>query len=73
MLSPIKSYCLISLIIYIAYRVPEVVVLKKHVLVMSFIGEDGRPAPKIKDAVEHMTVAQVQSAYNQVVDMMVRI
>ncbi len=62
-----------SLIIYIAYRVPEVVVLKKHVLVMSFIGEDGRPAPKIKDAVEHMTVAQVQSAYNQVVDMMVRI
>ena len=52
-------------------RVPEVVVLKKHVLVMSFIGEEGRPAPKLKDAVEHMTKAQVQSAYNQVVDMMV--
>ena len=38
---------------------------------MSFIGEEGRPAPKLKDAIEHMTKAQVQSAYNQVVDMMV--
>ena len=31
-------------------RVPEAVLLKKHVLVMTFIGHDGRPAPKLKDA-----------------------
>lgn len=28
---------------------PDVVALKKHVLVMSFIGKDMLPAPKIKD------------------------
>lgn len=29
---------------------PEVVLLKKHILVMSFIGKDHVPAPKLKDA-----------------------
>jgi len=52
-------------------RVPDVVVLKKHVLVMSFIGNDGKPAPKLKDAVERMTKAQVAEAYNQVLSIMV--
>ena len=52
-------------------RVPEVVVLKKHVLVMSFIGVDGQPAPKLKDAVSHMSKATVEVAYQQVVEMMV--
>jgi len=52
-------------------RVPEVVVLKKHVLVMSFIGQDGQPAPKLKDAVAHMSNATVETAYHQVVEMMV--
>jgi len=52
-------------------RVPEVVVLKKHVLVMSFIGVDGQPAPKLKDAVSHMSKATVEAAYQQVVEMMV--
>ncbi len=28
---------------------PEVVLLKKHILVMSFIGKDHVPAPKLKD------------------------
>lgn len=28
---------------------PQVVILKKHVLVMSFIGQDQVPAPKLKD------------------------
>jgi len=36
-------------------RVPEVVILKHHVLVMSFIGRDGHPARKLKDAVEKMS------------------
>jgi len=52
-------------------RVPEVVVLKKHILVMSFIGSDGVPAPKLKDAVASMSRKDVEEAYQQVVEMMV--
>lgn len=44
---------------------PEVQVLKNHVLVMSFIGEHGKPAPKLKDA--HMSAADLELAYDQVV------
>ena len=51
-------------------RVPEVVILKKHVLVMSFLGQEGRPAPKLKEAAERMSKADLESAYSQVVDMM---
>ena len=63
-------------------RVPEPVVLRKHVLVMSFIGCDccealfeiqnllqgaeGSPAPKLKEAVERMSEKQMEDAYNQV-------
>ena len=47
-------------------RVPEVVVLKKHVLLMSFIGQDGKPAPKLKDAADRMSKHELESAYNQV-------
>ena len=52
------------------FRVPEVVVLKKHVLLMSFIGQEGRPAPKLKEAAERMSQAELENAYQQVVDMM---
>jgi len=51
-------------------RVPEIVVLKKHVLIMSFIGREGRPAPKLKDAAEHMSAKDLNMAYQQVVEMM---
>jgi len=54
-------------------RVPEPVVLRKHVLVMSFIGAEGRPAPKLKEAVERMSEKQMADAYNQVVEMMVQL
>ncbi|EFA07752.1 serine/threonine-protein kinase RIO3 [Tribolium castaneum] len=47
---------------------PEVVVLKKHVLVMSFIGENNKPAPKLKDAI--MDEADYIIAYDQVVEAM---
>ena len=46
------------------------VILKKHVLVMSFLGQEGRPAPKLKEAAERMSKADLESAYSQVVDMM---
>lgn len=43
---------------------PEVVLLRKHILVMSFIGKDAAPAPKIKDA--RLGAEDLRNAYHQV-------
>ncbi|XP_018568166.1 serine/threonine-protein kinase RIO3 [Anoplophora glabripennis] len=43
---------------------PEVIKLREHVLVMSFIGKDNLPAPKLKDAV--MSDADFIAAYEEV-------
>lgn len=43
---------------------PDVVAIKKHVLVMSLIGNDHKPAPKLKDAI--MDDADYIIAYEQV-------
>lgn len=43
---------------------PEVVALKHHVLVMSFIGKNHMPAPKLKDV--NLSNADFIMAYNQV-------
>ena len=51
--------------------VPEAVLLKKHVLLMSFIGHEGKPAPKLKDAV--LSYADLEIAYDQTLDMMTRL
>ena len=42
---------------------PEVVMLKKHVLLMSFIGIEGKPAPKLKEAV--LNENELKDAYEQ--------
>ncbi|XP_065898189.1 serine/threonine-protein kinase RIO3-like [Dysidea avara] len=42
---------------------PEVVILRKHVLVMGFIGTDHAPAPTLKEA--KLSHSQLQSAYDQ--------
>lgn len=47
---------------------PEVISLKKHVLVMSFIGKDFRPAPKLKEAA--LSVAELICAYDEIVEIM---
>ncbi|XP_067833754.1 serine/threonine-protein kinase RIO3 [Heptranchias perlo] len=47
---------------------PEVVVLKKHILVMSFIGQDQVPAPKLKDV--KLSTEDMKQAYYQVLHMM---
>lgn len=47
---------------------PDVIVLKKHILVMSFIGDNHNPAPKLKDA--RLTEAELSVAYEEVSDMM---
>lgn len=45
---------------------PEVVMLKKHVLVMTFIGNDAKPAPTLKEA--DLSYHELVQAYNDVVD-----
>ena len=45
---------------------PKSVMLKKHVLVMQFIGKDQVAAPKLKDA--NLSPADMQIAYEQVVE-----
>ncbi|TRY91383.1 hypothetical protein DNTS_013514 [Danionella cerebrum] len=50
---------------------PEVVILKKHILVMSFIGKDHVPAPKLKDAI--LNSEEMKKAYYQVLNMMQRL
>jgi RIO kinase 3 len=50
---------------------PEVIELKKHILVMSFIGVEGRSAPTLKDAV--LSSSQVQQAYDETVDIMLKL
>ncbi|KAK5641083.1 hypothetical protein RI129_009630 [Pyrocoelia pectoralis] len=45
---------------------PEVIALKRHVLVISFIGENNCPAPKLKDAI--MDATDYIMAYDQVVE-----
>lgn len=49
-------------------NVPEPILLKKHVLVMSFVGDEGSPAPKLKDA--NLDSAEWQIAYEDVVKTM---
>ncbi|XP_063829261.1 serine/threonine-protein kinase RIO3 [Ostrinia nubilalis] len=52
----------------IGLNCPEMVVLKKHILVMSFIGKDNKPAPKLKEVI--LKPEKWQSVYNEVVDAM---
>ncbi|KAK3088153.1 hypothetical protein FSP39_015427 [Pinctada imbricata] len=47
---------------------PHVQLLRKHILVMSFIGKDGKPASKLKDAC--LDTADLEVAYAQMEDIM---
>ncbi|XP_017006772.2 serine/threonine-protein kinase RIO3 [Drosophila takahashii] len=49
----------------IGLNVPDVVVLKKHVLVMRFIGDNHNAAPKLKDA--RLSAAELSCAYEDIV------
>ena len=49
-------------------RCPDVVALKKHILIMSFIGKDSEPAPKLQEA--KLDATQLRSAYEQCVQLM---
>ena len=47
-------------------NVPRVVDLRKHILVMSFIGEDRKAAPKLRDA--GLSLVECEIAWDQVQD-----
>lgn len=47
---------------------PKVELLRKHILVMTFIGKDQKPAPKIKDA--QLPPEDMEIAYNQIISVM---
>lgn len=49
---------------------PNAISLKKHVLVMTFLGNDARPSPQLKDA--ELDEIQLRDSYEQVVDIMTR-
>lgn len=49
---------------------PEPVLLKKHVLFLSFIGKDTVPAPRLRDAV--LTPAELINAYQQCLNLLKR-
>lgn len=63
-----KEMCNLSRLYNAGIRCPRVVLLKKQVLVMSFIGKDQHPAPKLKDV--SLTSDQWTRAYKQCVEMM---
>ena len=50
---------------------PEVLLLKKHILVMSFIGKDGCPAPTLKNLL--FTEELFKDIWRQTVDLMVKL
>lgn len=47
---------------------PDVIMLKKHILVMSFIGEDNVAAPKLKEAI--LSYDELELAYDEILIMM---
>ncbi|KAM7427906.1 Serine/threonine-protein kinase RIO3, partial [Porites harrisoni] len=63
-----KEMCNLSRMRKAGIPCPTVALLKKHILVMSFIGKDQKPAPKLKDAV--LSSRQLQKAYEQCVEIM---
>ncbi|XP_045451554.1 serine/threonine-protein kinase RIO3 [Melitaea cinxia] len=52
----------------IGLNCPEVICLKKHILVMSFIGKDSKRAPKLKDVI--LKPDKWESVYDEIVDAM---
>ncbi|XP_053610543.1 serine/threonine-protein kinase RIO3 [Plodia interpunctella] len=52
----------------IGLNCPDMICLKKHILLMSFIGRDNKPAPKLRDVI--LKPEKWQSVYNEVVDAM---
>ncbi|XP_068737614.1 serine/threonine-protein kinase RIO3-like [Montipora capricornis] len=63
-----KEMCNLSRMQKAGIPCPTVALLKKHILIMSFIGKDQKPAPKLKDAV--LSSHQLQQAYQQCVEIM---
>lgn len=68
-----------NLFSFLQYRIkragipcPEVVLLKKHILIMSFIGEEGRAAPTLKNLIFD-SPEMVEDIWTQTVSLMVKL
>ncbi|XP_053695038.1 serine/threonine-protein kinase RIO3 [Sabethes cyaneus] len=55
----------------VGIRCPEIVTLKKNILVMSFIGSNLIPAPKLKEAI--LNEAELICAYEEIVEIMYKL
>ncbi|XP_068141546.1 serine/threonine-protein kinase RIO3 [Drosophila tropicalis] len=55
----------------IGLNVPDVVILKKHILVMRFIGDNQNAAPKLKEA--RLSSAELSCAYEEIVAAMYKL
>lgn len=55
----------------IGVNCPDVIMLKKNLLLMSFVGENNVAAPKLKNAI--LSAAELIVAYEEIVDIMVRL
>ncbi|XP_043193542.1 serine/threonine-protein kinase RIO3-like isoform X3 [Amphibalanus amphitrite] len=62
-----KEMCNLKRLTNAGIRCPLPLVLKQHVLLMSFIGDRQRPAPKLKDVL--LSEKQWRQAYRQVLEM----
>ncbi|EDO38418.1 predicted protein [Nematostella vectensis] len=63
-----KEMCNLCRMQKVGLSCPRVLLLKKHILVMSFIGKDQHAAPKLKNAM--LTGSQLHLAYEQCIQMM---
>ena len=61
-----KEMCNLKRLTNAGIRCPLPLLLKQHVLLMSFIGERQRPAPKLKDVL--LGEKQWREAYRQVME-----
>jgi len=50
---------------------PDALILKKHILVMSFIGDNHNAAPKLRDA--RLSDAELSCAYEDIIDTMIKL
>lgn len=63
-----KEYVNLKTLFDVGLRVPEPIALRRNVLVMSFIGKDGRRAPLLKETV----LERPDEAYNDLIDFVKR-
>lgn len=65
-----KGYKNLKLLRKANINCPEPILLRKNVLIMSFLGSGSSPSPRLKDV--HLSEKQMKESYSQVIDIMYR-